>query len=234
MMPGPSPATPQLLEAFGIGGWPLVRQKAWAQLIRDKPGTLSPSDHALLRVLNIEPAGQLEWLQSERSKFAAAAFIKDERAALREFVFESSQTVDDMLRALDGHEDFRGVGDSSMQHEARFDLVKKSEDKLPAIIPLKGDREFLMRELKLKKNLKKPARKLAAPPVSYSPATNAAEPTSIHSMGFDPKLVARALKLTRGNVEQATNLILEGEISSSIPILKTPYSTTCRNTRHAA
>lgn len=43
-------------------------------------------------------------------------------------------------------------------------------------------------------------------------------------MGFDPKLVARALKLTRGNVEQATNVILDGEISSSRPLLKTPYT----------
>jgi hypothetical protein len=177
------------LEAFGIGGWPLVRQKAWAQLIPDKSGKLSPSEcHALLRVLEIEPAGQLEWLQRERSKFAVAAFTRDERAVLRRFAFESSQTVDDMLRALDGHEDFRGVGDSSMQHEARFYLVKKSEDKLPAIIPLKGDREFLMTELK--KNPKKPARKLAAPPFAGDSATPApvcasSAPSLAHSAALE-------------------------------------------------
>jgi hypothetical protein len=36
----------------------------------------------------------------------------------------------------------------------------------------------------------------------------------LYSFGFDPKVVDRALKLTRGNEEQATNLILDGTLDT--------------------
>jgi hypothetical protein len=168
-------ALPQLLEALGIvrdaelgiGSWFSVsRQKAWAELIPGKPGTLSPSDHALLHVLEadgLEPAQQEEWLHRERGKLAAAALTKDERAVLRRFAFEPSQTVDGMLRALDGHDSFRGVGASSMPHAALYDFIKKREGELPAILPLKGDREFLLSQLK---RLKDSAKIQAASPIA--------------------------------------------------------------------
>jgi GTPase SAR1 family protein len=183
--PGPSPAIstaapralPQLLEALGIDSWfPVSRQKAWAQLIPDEPRLLSPSDQALLHLLGVdglEPAQQEEWLHRERGKLAAAALTKDERAVLRRFAMEPSQTVDGMLRALDGHEGFLCVRGSSMPHAALYDVIKKREGELPAILPLKGDREFLVTELK---KCKESARKRAAPPVAREASASVPPP----------------------------------------------------------
>jgi hypothetical protein len=185
--PGSSPATPtvtprelpQLLEACGIGGWPPVsRQKAWAQLVFDRKAVLSAHDPAFLRVLEInalDPAGQLEWLRSERDKVEAAALTKKEREVLQLFALKPSQTVDKMLRALDDHKSFSGC--SSKPLAARYDFVKERENELPAIFPLKGDREFLMRQLK------EFATKPAAPPgaVDSAPPAPSFAPSTPHT-----------------------------------------------------
>jgi hypothetical protein len=189
-----SPATPtvtprelpQLLEACGIGGWhPVSRQKAWVQLVFDRKvdreAFLSAHDPAFLRILEINalnPKRQFEWLQSERVKVEAAALSKKEREKLQRFALEHSpdwQSVDEMLRALDDHKSFSGC--SSKPLAARYDFVKEHENELPAIFPLKGDREFLMRQLK------EAATKPAAPPgaVDSAPLAPSFAPSTPHT-----------------------------------------------------
>jgi hypothetical protein len=156
------------LDLFGIGSWlPVLKQKAWAQLILNKPDPLS-HDHALFPFLGIgdlaSPDEQSKWIEGERAKFEAAKLTKDERQTLREFALEPSQTEDDMLRLLSDRESFRGVCDSSMSHRARFKLVKEHELELVTVLLLKCDRDFLL------KRLKERAGKLSAPPVADASA----------------------------------------------------------------
>jgi hypothetical protein len=161
-------ALPDLLELFGIGSWlPISKQKAWAQLIPNKPGPLSPQDEALFPFLEIDALArpeQSKWIEGERVKFEAAKLTKGERQTLREYALEPSQTENDMLRLLGDRVSFRGVSDSSMSHRARFDLVKKHEAELVTVFPLKGDREFLL------KWLNDCAGKLSASPVADASA----------------------------------------------------------------
>jgi len=159
---------PDLLQALGIGSWrPVSRQKAWAQLIPGKPDPLSPQEQVLFPDLGIDDlasAEQSKWVETERVKFAAARLTKEERKVIGKFALEPSQTVDDMLRVLEGHKNFRDVSKSFMPQQARFALVKTHEKELEAIFPLKGDREFLLQRLK------EPAGKLPAAAVSESAA----------------------------------------------------------------
>ena len=119
---------------------------------------------------------QKAWVESEQAKLQAAGLTKDERKVLREWVLEPSQSVDDMLRVLEGHKNFLGVSDSAMSHQARHKLLKKREGELVAIFPLKGDRELLLRELaKLCKPSPAVSESSVAVP-SPSPAAAAAAP----------------------------------------------------------
>ena len=87
-------------------------------------------------------------METERAKFAAARLTKEERKVIRDFALEPSRTVDDMLRVLEGHKNFRDVGSASTSQQMLYEIVKKHEKELEAIFPLKGDREFLLQRLK--------------------------------------------------------------------------------------